>query len=239
MSREIFRRKEQKYILTDTQRQAMEALLREYMQPDRYGCSTVCSLYLDTPDYRLIRRSLAKPVYKEKLRLRSYGQAGPDTMVFLELKKKYKGIVYKRRILLPAEKAECYLAHPAEAVEDSQIGREIHYTMGFYPDIAPRVYLCCDRVAWVGRDDPALRLTFDRNIRWRADNLSLTAPPGGESLLADNESLLEIKALGAMPLWMARFLSQQRIRQVSFSKYGRAYEAIARKSKESRGIPCA
>lgn len=238
MSDGIFRRNEQKYILTDAQRCALEQLLTSYMQPDPYGQSTICSLYFDTPDYRLIRRSLEKPAYKEKLRLRSYGPAVPGRPVFLELKKKYQGIVYKRRITLtPDEAKRCIRAHHAPT--GSQIGREIDYALCYYPQLEPRVYLCYDRIAYLGKEDPALRMTFDRNIRFRTEDLDLASAPSGQQLLAPGENLLEVKALGAMPLWLVHFLSENRIRQASFSKYGRAYTLILQKNHESRGIPCA
>lgn len=201
----------------------MEALLAQRMVPDRFGRSTICNLYYDTPDYRLIRHSLEKPIYKEKLRLRSYGRVGPGVDVFLEMKKKYKGIVYKRRIRVSQEQAFAFMAREAPLPEDSQIGRELTYFRDLYRDLAPRVYLCYDRQAWYDPVDKGFRMTIDRDIRYRTEDLDLYAPIGGQTVLEPELSLLEVKASGGVPLWLTEHLSKAGIFKQSFSKYGRAY----------------
>ncbi len=232
----VFRRREQKYLLDASQLQALECLMGEKMKPEKYWKSDVRNIYYDTPDRRLIRRSLEGPVYKEKLRLRCYGPVEPGGEVFLELKKKYKGIVYKRRISLPLEAALSYMQDPEKSLEQGQIGNEIDYFKRFYAGLAPAMYICYDRLAWKepGSD---LRITVDRNIRYRQAPLDLTVPPSGEALLASDQGLMEIKTAGAMPLWLVDFLNRQQIRKTSFSKYGRAYlRELERKRKESRGV---
>ena len=215
----VFERREQKYLLDEARRRELEVLLNQHLAPDRFFHSDIRSLYYDTPDYRLIRRSLEGPVYKEKLRLRCYGDPTPGGEVFLELKKKYQGIVYKRRVSLPLEQATAYMADPAARLEAGQIGREIDYFKDFYGDLRPAMFLGCDRLAWHG--DDGLRVTLDRDIRCRTREPDLRS--GGWALLEPGQSLLEIKSAGAMPLWLARFLSGEKIRQQSFSKYGSAY----------------
>ena len=228
MSAEVFQRHEIKFLTDSTQRRFLEDILAGRMVPDAHGESTICNVYYDTPNYRLIRRSLEKPVYKEKIRVRSYGTASKDDTVFLELKKKYDGIVYKRRIELKESEAESFLndcaGGNAHLPNPSQIGKEIEYFCRFYGPLLPAVHLCYDRSAFFSKEDPNLRITFDRNIRWSQRGLSLCAPPVGRQLLDPDESLLEIKAADALPLWLVRALDQQNIRQVSFSKYGLAYE---------------
>lgn len=222
MENAIFQRHELKYLVTDTQRAALEAAFAGTMIPDEHGESTICNVYYDTPDFRLIRRSLEKPVYKEKLRLRSYGPAAPETPVFLELKKKYDGVVYKRRISLPEQAAEDWFAGRGDLPE-SQIAREIRYFRSFYRELEPAMYLRYDRTAYYSRESTDLRVTFDRRIAWRREALRLTSPAGGRELLAPGMSLLEIKAADAFPLWLAALLSRCGIRQTSYSKYGEAY----------------
>jgi len=235
MTDHVFRRREQKYLLDEGQRQAIEALMHQYMEPDKYARSDIRNIYYDTPDHRLIRRSLEKPVYKEKLRLRCYGSVGGEDTVFLEMKKKYKGVVYKRRVSITQEKATVYMADPAARLDAGQIGREIDYFKDFYKGLQPALYLSYDRLAWHSADD-SLRVTLDWNICYRRENMDLTAQPGGEQLLQPGQALLEIKAVGAMPLWLAQHLSSQQIRQVSFSKYGTAYTRILKEELlESRG----
>lgn len=228
----VFRRRELKFLLDPHQRQALEVLIKEHMVPDRFGHSTICNLYFDTPDYRLIRRSLEKPIYKEKLRLRSYGTVQEGTDVFLEMKKKYKGIVYKRRIRITQEQALAFMERRSPLPEDSQIGRELTYFRDFYGNLAPRVYLSYEREAWYDPKDKGFRITLDRNIRYRMEELSLEIPPSGGQILSPEMSLLEVKASGGVPLWLTEHLSRAGIFKQSFSKYGRAY---LQQLSESRG----
>lgn len=229
----VFRRREQKYLLTRAQRDALVRAVEAHMEPDDYGRSLVCNIYYDTPDHRLIRRSLEGPVYKEKLRLRGYGQIREGDKVFLEMKKKYNGIVYKRRVKLPVEKAMAYMADPEAVLDKGQIGRELDYFKRFYGQLRPAMYLSYDRLAW-RLDD--LRITLDWNVRYRMEQLDLTVPPEGEQLLEEDQYLLEIKTTTAMPLWLVEVLDQNHVRKQSFSKYGEAYLRLLQENKiESRG----
>ena len=236
---QIFERHEIKYLVDDRQRAQLIQALRGRVRPDPHGESTICNVYYDTPDFRLIRRSLEKPVYKEKLRVRSYGPVRSEQDVFLELKKKYRSVVYKRRISLPEQAAEDFLRGGAPLPEDSQIGRELAYFLEFYGELVPAVHLSYDRTAFFAAEDPNLRLTFDQNIRWRTEDLTLTAQPGGQQILDRDQSLLEIKTGAAMPLWLAELLNENDIRQVSFSKYGRAYQSLLQNKLQERGVFCA
>ena len=222
----VFARTELKYRLTAAQDRFLREALAPYVEPDQYGESTICNIYYDTPDFRLIRKSIEKPVYKEKLRLRSYGPAGPDDNTFLELKKKYKGIVYKRRIYLSERDAMNYLNGTSPLPEQSQITKELDWFLAFYGNLQPAVYLDYDRTAYYSKDDPDLRITFDRNIHFRTDDLSLSSLPGGRFVIKPGESILEIKADGAMPLWLTALLTQANAQRTSFSKYGTAYNLL-------------
>ncbi len=217
-----FKRYEKKYLLSARKFELLWERLREHLVPDLFHRSTVCSIYYDSDDFSLIRHSLEKPVYKEKLRLRSYNVPGPDGEVFVELKKKYKGVVYKRRVRMSAVEAERYLAGQSRPTEDGQILREIDFFLQTH-EVSPKAFIACEREAWVDREEPELRITFDRNLRWRDTDLHLTAGSGGESLLPDGEVLMEIKIPGAAPLWLAHLLSELEIFPTSFSKYGTCY----------------
>ena len=236
MENSVFQRHEIKYLLDSCQRFIVEQAFRSHMLPDPHGESTVCNIYYDTPNYRLVRKSLEQPVYKEKLRMRSYGPVMPEEKVFLELKKKYKGIVYKRRIELAEDRAEAYMDGLSPLPYDSQIGREIDYFRLFYRGLRPAVYLCYDRSPWFCACDPNLRATFDRNIRWRQEDMTLTAPSGGEALLLQHQSLFEVKTAGAIPLWLVQALDRAGAQKTSFSKYGEAYKSF---QKERYGVFCA
>lgn len=232
----VFRRREQKYLLDEKQAAAVKEAMAQYMEPDRYAVSAIRNIYYDTPDYRLIRRSLEKPEYKEKLRLRSYGDATENSKVFLEMKKKYQGVVYKRRIALANRQAMEYMANPDIQLADTQIGRELDYFKRFYGDLFPALYLSYDRNSWRSRDGQ-LRITLDWNIRYRMENVDLTLPNSGTLLLEPGTYLMEVKVPGAMPLWLVKLLSENQIRQTSFSKYGAAYRRLLTERKlESRGF---
>lgn len=237
MENNVFQRHEVKFLVTQAQREQLLGSIGQRLIPDAHGESTICNIYYDTPDFRLIRRSLEKPSYKEKVRLRSYGPVHPEDTVFLELKKKYDGVVYKRRISIPEAWATAYMRGNLPQPRDSQIGREIAYCCEFYKTLSPSVYLCYDRAAFYSAEDENLRITFDQNIRWRRENLSLQKQPGGRPLLEPGQLLLEIKTPTAMPLWLVKALSRAHIRQTSFSKYGQAYMTLLRENlEESRGI---
>ena len=219
----IFKRTEKKYLLPAERYEALWPRIAPYLEPDEYPASTVCSIYYDTDDFRLIRHSIEGPVYKEKLRLRRYNIPGPEDPVFVELKQKYKGIVYKRRISLPASQAAAWLAGDGRPGQDGQMVRELEWFLHSVRP-APRIFIACERTAWRDREDPELRITFDRDIRWRETELTLGADDRGEALLPPGELLMEIKTPTAAPIWLARALSELQIFPVSFSKYGTCYK---------------
>lgn len=234
----VFSRHEIKYIVDEGQRRLIMKAVNEHMVPDPHGKSTICNVYYDTPDYLLIRRSLDKPIYKEKIRLRSYGTPAEGDIVFLELKKKYDGVVYKRRVELSEEDATEYMERNIEGwlPVDTQIGREIDYFKHFYKNLQPMVYLSYERCAYFSNVDPSLRITFDKNICWRKERIKLTEEPGGKQLLKKGTYLMEIKTATALPIWLAEILSEAGAVPASFSKYGRAYEEIMGFHKEDDGI---
>ncbi len=220
-----FQRYEFKYLMDFRQLQAVLAAMTPHMVPDEYSHSSIRNLYLDTPDYRLIRRSLERPVYKEKLRVRSYGQAGEHEPVFVELKKKYLSVVYKRRIPIPQDQALACIDR-RQPWPDSQIGRELAYTMDFYKALRPAVFLSYERDSFRGVEDEEFRVTFDSEIRYRQEELTLDSDTWGTPILPSGQVLMELKVAGGLPLWMAHVLSEQRIFKTSFSKYGAAYQDI-------------
>lgn len=221
-----FRRYELKYLLSRQQAQQIKAEMKAYMSEDSYGKTTIRNLYFDTPSYRLIRHSIEKPVYKEKLRLRSYQRLTRDKPAFVELKKKFNGVVYKRRLAMPEEKAILWLSGRENAPPSSQIGQEIDYFCRYYENLQPVIYLCYDRVAWYSLDGSDFRVTFDENILCRQESLCLQSEAWGQAILPEDKVLMEIKSIGSIPLWMVRLLSDGHIYKTSFSKYGTAYEKL-------------
>ncbi|MCD8155520.1 MAG: polyphosphate polymerase domain-containing protein [Clostridiales bacterium] len=217
-----FQRYEKKFLLTPAQYESIRPVLMERMEEEVYGLHTVCNIYYDTPSYELIRTSIEAPVYKEKFRLRSYGVPTDGDYIYAEIKKKYAGTVYKRRVE----------GHPGEIREflegrhffshDRQIQREIRWFLHSYQPM-PKVFIGYERNAFLGRKERDLRVTFDRNLRWRREKLELTQGDEGEPILPDGRIVMEVKMAQAMPLWLSALLSENRIYHASFSKYGVCY----------------
>lgn len=222
MAAMTFERIEKKYLLSALQYSALKDFLSTEMTADEHGEYAISNLYYDTDEFDLIRHSTSKPLYKEKLRVRSYGKASADSEVFIELKKKLDGVVYKRRAKMPYEQAKAFLGGYGYCGE-SQILREITYFL-MMNDVSPKVYLYYDRKALRGIKDESFRITFDTNIRFRQSELRLDNGTWGTNLLRAGEVLMEVKAIGAMPVPFTRELSRLGIFPTSFSKYGTAYE---------------
>ncbi|MGN0732559.1 MAG: polyphosphate polymerase domain-containing protein [Emergencia sp.] len=221
-----FKRYELKYLMTKDQKQIVISAMNPYMNPDKFGNSTIRNIYLDTPDYRLIRRSLEKPVYKEKLRIRSYKRVVPDDKVFVELKKKYDSVVYKRRITVTDAQARESFEKDLPLPVDSQIGHEIAYFRKYYGTLQPAVFLSYEREAFYEKNGGDFRVTFDENIRFRDFDFSLENGIYGTPILNNQMCLMEIKTAGGIPLWMCHVLAEQNLFKTSFSKYGAAYQQL-------------
>ena len=233
----VFKRYEMKYMMTTQQKRKVLEAMFPYMKLDNYGHTTIRNIYFDTDNYRLVRRSIEKPVYKEKLRIRSYDQAKPQDKVFIELKKKYDDVVYKRREALTQLETLEWLVRRTPFPKATQMGNEIDYFFKFYQTLKPKVFLSYEREAFYSLDGSDFRVTFDENILARQEEISLSRDVWGERLIGENQVLMEIKTSGGIPLWMTKVLTQERIYKTSFSKYGTAYEKmICGKEEENRNI---
>lgn len=223
LSNETFQRVEKKYLLTPEQLDAILPLIENRVSPDARGQQSIRNLYYDTPDYAFIRHSIEKPVYKEKLRLRCYGETDENSAVYVEVKKKYKGIVYKRRATLPLFQAERFLNRAVFVLPEGQVLQEVRHLCQSF-SLTPKVYLSYQRIALLGPLGSGLRITLDQDIRARMSQLSLMLPPGGVPLLPRAHALMEVKVPGAFPLWLSRTLSSLEIFPTSFSKIGQYYQ---------------
>lgn len=223
----IFERNEKKYIVTTEQKELLLNIAGSRLYPDGFGRSTVCNIYFDTPDFRLIRNSIEKPIYKEKFRIRCYGVPNAQSNAFVELKKKYKGVVYKRRFATSYKNAIMYAINGIRPVgADQQILNEMDYVLTFYPKIRPAVSLFYDREAFFSKEDETLRITFDANVRFRNTDLDLSKGDRGYRILPEGQHIMEIKCGASMPLWLTAILTENRIYPASFSKYGEAYKTM-------------
>lgn len=236
MAIEIFNRYEHKYLLDRETYEKVIPIIERHMELDAYNEGrkpyTIANIYYDTGDDYLIRHSLESPEYKEKLRLRSYGVPDKKSTVFLEIKKKYRGLVNKRRTMLRLDEAYDFVKtgdepEPREYM-NKQVMDEINYFLHVY-DLKPKVYLAYDRIAYFEKDNPDLRISFDKNIRSRRYDVHLEDGDYGKKLLGGDMYLMEIKTAKAKPLWLTHMLSELGIKRVKFSKYGAEFKNMLKK----------
>ena len=230
---QVFQRHELKYILSKEKYECFKKDLLNYMQVDKYGISTIQSLYYDTPSSLLIRNSLEKPKYKEKIRLRSYGLAYEDSRCYLELKRKCNGLVYKRRIPILEQTAKDFMNYKGN-LQDTQIGKELTYTRDYYKELIPAMLIIYERESFY-KENSEVRVTFDFNPRYRTTDLNLHTSLEGTPILKEDVALMEIKVLHNMPLWLTALLNKYDIRRGSISKYGEAYKIEKRKENTKEG----
>lgn len=242
MAKEIFNRVEEKYVVTREQYEHILGELNKYAMPDEYSKNNkfyqISNIYYDTEDNNLIRTSVTKPVYKEKIRLRAYGIPSMDSKVFLEMKKKYHGVVNKRRTVLTLREAYAF-ANTGEIPEikeymNEQVLKELRFSIKHYA-VQPKVYIYYERQAYIGMTNKDLRITFDRNIVSRREDVALECGVFGERVVPENIMIMEIKYMDRMPLWLIALLRHHSLEKTSFSKYGTEYEQYLKYgSKESR-----
>lgn len=238
MAIEVFNRYEHKYLLDRKTYEKVIKVMDAHMELDPHNQNhepyTISNIYYDTDDDYLIRKSLSKPVYKEKLRLRSYGVPNKSAKVFLEIKKKYNGLVNKRRTQLKLDEAYVFVSsgEEPEAAEymNKQVLDEIEYFLHMY-NLKPKLYLAYDRIAYFEKGNPDLRISFDRNIRTRRYDVHLEDGDYGEPLLDDELYLMEIKTSLAKPMWLTAMLTQFNIKRTSFSKYGTEFKHLVQSKK--------
>ncbi len=217
----VFKRYEMKYSLTSEEYKVLVDLMKNYMEIDEYKRNKITNIYYDTEDYKIIRNSLEKPKYKEKLRMRMYGDVLKTDKVFVELKKKFAGIVYKRRIIL--NKSEDIFDLQNINI-DNQILKEIKYFMSLYNDIKPMIHLSYYREAYIGLEDKEFRMTFDFDIKVRNKNITFIPSEYDKNIIDEDTVILEVKTIKGLPSWFLNFLKENNIVQTSFSKYGEAYK---------------
>ena len=223
MAQQIFRRTEIKYILNERQVKSLLWLIEPYLEKDKYFKSTNCSIYFDSRNRYLAIHSLEKPLYKEKIRVRSYGVPKFNDIVFLEIKKKYKGIGYKRRMPIKLSDFYNYLETGKLNNNSEVIKAELDSCFERY-NLKPTMFLAYDRTSFYDKDDPMFRLTFDRNVRSRNDDLRLEKGDHGKQFFKNGEVVMEVKALNRFPFYFVHALSKLKIYPSSFSKYGRVTE---------------
>lgn len=225
---DIFRRVEKKYIITKQQYLFIKKMIEDKMIEDEHGKSTICNIYLDTENYDLIRHSISKPIFKDKIRLRSYNVPKIDSEVYLEIKRKFNGVVGKRRIKLKLEEFYDYTINK-DVISNTQIKKELDYYFNFLK-LKPTMFLSYKRRAFYDKENRDFRLTFDSEIIAREYDLNLEKGIYGSNIFEKDKYIMEIKTLGAIPIWFVRILTELKICPCGFSKYGEAYTQLILKA---------
>lgn len=229
-----FKRYEIKYFLL--KEKAEELVLRLYphmvLDPHCPGGESyrISSIYFDTDDRYFIRHSMSRPLYKEKFRMRSYGGQKSDCdMVFLEIKRKFDRIVSKRRAILTLKQAEEFVNKSVRpevsGYMNNQVVDEMAFFLGTYR-VRPSAYIGYNRVAFSGKHDLGLRVTFDTDIVARRNELTLRSPSNGERLIDERKALMEIKFSYSVPIWLSSLLSEFDLFRRGYSKYGNEHELL-------------
>lgn len=221
MYENIFKRIEKKFLLTEEEYTELFNRIENELKPDKYFKSTICNIYFDNDKDEVLINSIEKPIYKHKVRLRSYGIPTLEDDVFLEIKSKYKSIVGKRRIKIKLKDFKKY-QRTQKYTGNDQIMKEIDYLFKFY-NLRPSYFVAYDRICYIGKADEHLRITIDTNLRSRKDHLTLEYGDKGKQYFKEKRYIIEIKTLGAMPLWLVHNLSELKIYTKSFSKIGNIF----------------
>ena len=222
---EFFRRVESKYIITQEQYLILKEIMESKMIEDEHGKSTICNIYFDTNQFDLIRHSITKPVYKDKVRLRSYNIPNMNSKVYLEIKRKYAGVVSKRRIEMQLNEFYKYINNKNSFANGNQVKKELFYYFQFY-NLIETMYVSYYRIAYYDKDNRDFRITFDSNIVARNYDLELEKGIYGNNILNKDNYIMEIKTLGTIPMWLVKILNDFRICPCGFSKYGKAYTQL-------------
>lgn len=228
---DFFRRVEKKYIITRNQYLMLKEAIKEQMIEDEHGKSTICNIYFDTEQYELIRHSITKPVYKDKIRLRSYNIPTLESKIYLEIKRKSQGVVSKRRIEMNLNDFYEYFENTNSELANSQIKRELDYYFNHY-NLEPKMFLSYYRRAYYAKEDRDFRITFDSNILARNYDLEIEKGNFGINILEEDKYIMEIKTLGAIPIWFVKLLDELKISPCGFSKYGEAYTQLILKTNK-------
>jgi hypothetical protein len=230
MSSKVLKRNELKYLITLEQFNDFQKIVDKYLDQDKFHISRIKNIYYDTDDYLLIRRSIEKPNYKEKIRIRTYNE-GINPEVFVEIKRKCNSVVFKRRVKMKFDDAKKLLNF--ESIEQNgQIINEIKYFVALYKCLKPKMYLSYDRLSYIAKEDKNLRTTFDSNIQWVNGKQDFIEQKTGNYVLDNKHYLMEIKTEMGYPRWLCDFLSDNKIYKTSFSKYGNAYIDMLKVEKE-------
>lgn len=219
---DTFQRVEDKYLMDRKEADAFLKAVSPYLKPDRYFCYHCHTIYFDNDSAQLISTSLSHPPYKMKLRLRTYSDPDDDTPVFLETKKKYGDIVYKKRFMMTDLEAKEYLYEGIAPHTDNSTSREIDYLIHYY-HLKPKVYIGYDRICYVSKTDADARFTLDSHITYRTNDVSLHET-GEEKELQKGMFILECKVSDRYPMWLTKILSSHHLYKSSFSKYGTIYK---------------
>ncbi len=235
MEVKVFDRIEKKYLITKEQKQRILKVVKKHMEKDNFHKSEVFNIYLDTDNFDLIIQSIEQPIFKEKLRARSYKGYNK---VFFEIKTKLCGkennVGYKRRICVAKSdyqkivegraKVADVIKKTAERPRDIQIAKEVDYLIEHF-NLSPKILVFYKRESYQGENK--LRITFDEDLKYRDKSVNFNKSKNDKKYFKNEKNvIMEIKAHGVLPLWLSRELSAEKIFPERFSKVGGIFKTI-------------
>ena len=219
----IIDRYEQKYLLSKEEYNNLINLIENYLVKDKYFMETIYNIYFDNDQFELINRSIEKPIYKEKMRMRSYYKTDNDTNIFLEIKKKYADTSNKRRVIISYKDYLDYINKGIIPECDKQIMSEIDYCFKNYK-LKPKIKLVYDRLAYNLKNNDSFRITFDTNVRYNLNNFDFNNED--DITFMNDGYIMEIKTFNGIPLWFNKVLNNLNIYPTSYSKVGKIYNNV-------------
>ncbi|MBQ6396095.1 polyphosphate polymerase domain-containing protein [Candidatus Saccharibacteria bacterium] len=243
-------RTEEKYLISKSTKTNLLKLISKHLEKDQSIKEQVLRLYFDTKHSDLALRSMERPEFREKIRVRAYNVPKRSSPVFFEVKSKVdlglKKLGNKRRLVLPlkdfyaflnkGENLELLAARASENdPQQLQVARELTYLFSYY-QLEPKVIVSADRTAYTEKNNINFRLTFDERLRFRETDLRLEKGSAGEKFFSgpnksEENIVMEVKTMNSMPLWFVSALSELKIYSVRFSKYGKIYQLITERNK--------
>ena len=225
----IIDRMEQKYFVSFDKYKKLMDIIEDKLVKDKYFSERIYNIYFDNDEYEFMTKSLDKPLYKEKVRLRSYETADKNSNVFLEIKKKFQGHGNKRRVVINYNDAIDYINNKIIPDTNKQIMNELDYTFK-KNNLKPKISLTYDRLSYAFKEDDSYRITFDTNIRYSNKKIDLVDLDDDYCLFNDGY-IMEVKTLKGYPMWFIKALNELKLFPTSYSKVGEAYKELKERNE--------
>jgi SPX domain protein involved in polyphosphate accumulation len=245
VARTLNDRFELKYLTRFDTYQRIIRQLDPYAERDGYagelGRYSIISLYYDSPELACYWDKINGVPYRNKLRIRQYGSMAGSDDAYIEVKQKLLASIRKIRTRMKLTQAYDLLAAAHQRAETSEVIdrspedevlNHVMYLRSLY-NLEPKAIISYEREPYVGRYDHHLRMTFDLNLRSRAEDLRLESGPWGKYIMSPDIVLVEMKVDGRIPEWFISLVAEHNLEPCRFSKYCLGLErALSLQSQE-------